>query len=365
MRIRWILPEAYLAGGTKLIAIYAERLMARGHDVVVVSSPRRVPTWRERWRAWRRTGEWLGKPTRRASHFDGTGVDHRVIDTARPIVDADVPDGDVVIATWWETAPMVADLSASKGAKAYLMMDYGAPGMELEDLIPTWRLPLHIITISQYLVELIHRNVGEIPVDLVPCSVDTELFDAPVRKKSKTPRVGFLYRADWIKGGDIVLEAFRLARQEIPDLELLTYGPRDTPGKAVFPPGAEYRAFPPNDELPKIYGSCDAWLFASRREGFGLPILEAMACRTPVIATNAGAAPELIAAHGGGMMVNHEDPDDMARAIVRICNMSEAEWQELSQAAWSTTREYSWDDATDRLEACLEQVVANAGRTAG
>ncbi len=357
MRIRWVLPEAYLAGGTKLIAIYAEHLMRRGHDVVVISSPRPIPTWRERLRALRTRGEWLGRPTRRASHFDGTGVDHRVIDRARPVVDADVPDGDIVIATWWETAPMVANLSPSKGAKAYLMMDYGAPGMELEDLIPTWRLPLHIITISQYLVDLIHRNVGDIPVDLVPCSVDTDLFNAPERGKSKTPRVGFLYRADWIKGGDIVLEAFRIARKEIPDLELVTYGPRDTPGAATFPPGAEYRAFPSNDELPHIYASCDAWLFASRREGFGLPILEAMACRTPVIATRAGAAPELIAARGGGLMVNHEDPEDMARAIVRICSMEEAEWKQFSNAAWATTRNYSWDAATDRFEACLERAI--------
>jgi len=358
MRIRWVLPEAYLAGGSKLIAIYAERLIARGHNVVVISSPRATPTWRERLRALRRRGEWLGRPARRPSHFDGTAVDHRVIESARPIVDEDVPDGDVVIATWWETAPMVAKLSAQKGAKAYLMMDYGAPGMELEKLIPTWQLPLHIITISNYLVDLIQRNVGEIPLDLVPCSVDTELFQCAERRKSKTARVGFLYRADWIKGGDIVLEAFRIARQEIPELELLTYGPRNEPGIKPFPAGAEYRAIPSDVELPGIYSSCDAWLFASRREGFGLPILEAMACGTPVIATRAGAAPELIASRGGGVMINHEDPNDMARAIVQLCSMEEAAWKQLSDAASATARDYSWDEATDRLEACLENLAA-------
>ncbi len=357
MRIRWILPEAYLAGGTKLIAILAERLMERGHDVVVISTPKPRPSLRRRLRILVRERRWVWTSKRRASHFDRTGVDHRVIDRARPIVDADVPDGDVVVATWWETAPMVAALSPAKGAKAYLMMDYGAPGMEVEDLIPTWKLPLHLITISQYLVDLIHQHNADAPVELVPCAVDPHHFNAPPRGKSETPRVGFLYRADWVKGGDLVLEAFRIARKQVPNLELVTYGPRKTPGNVSFPQGAHYHAFPHNEELKHIYASCDAWLFASRSEGFGLPILEAMACRTPVIATPAGAAPELIAAHGGGVMVEPEDPEDLARAIVRFCEMDESEWRQFSDAAIKTTTSYSWDDATDLFEAALGRAI--------
>jgi glycosyltransferase involved in cell wall biosynthesis len=353
MRVRWILPEAYLAGGTKLIAIYAQRLMERGHDVVVISTPRPRPSLRQRLRVLLREGRWLDGATRRESHFDGTGVDHRIIESVRPIVDSDVPDGDVVIATWWETAPAVAALSPSKGAKAYLMMDYGAPGMELERLAPTWRLPLRMITISQFLVNLIQEHVPGTPVDLVPCSVDTDLFQAPPRGRGEVPTVGFLYRQDWVKGGDIVLEAFRLARQRLPELRLITFGPRSSAG--AMPEGVDYRPFPSNEELPGLYASCDAWLFASRSEGFGLPILEAMACRTPVIATPAGAAPELISANGGGVLVGHEDPAGMAREIVRFCTMEDSEWSKYSDAAFRTTRSYSWDDATDLFEAALER----------
>ncbi len=364
MRVRWILPEAYLAGGTKLIAIYAERLMKRGHDVVVVSTPRLKPTPRQRLRALVREKRWLEGPQRRASHFDETGVDHRIIESTRPIVDSDVPDGDVVIATWWETASAVAALSPSKGAKAYLMMDYGAPGMALEDLIPTWRLPLHIITISQFLVDLIQEHVPDTRVELIPCSVDSEQFSAPKRGKSAVPTVGFLYRDDWVKGADLVLEAFGIARKQIPDLRLLTFGPRDA--LAVSPPeGMEYRAFPATDSLRDIYSSCDAWLFASRSEGFGLPILEAMACRTPVIATPAGAAPELIEKRGGGVLIKHEDPNDMAREIVRFCTMEESVWMRYSDAAFETTRSYSWDDATDLLEAALQRVAEAPPRRDG
>ena len=66
-----------------------------------------------------------------------------------------------------------------------------------------------------------------------------------------------------------------------------------------LPPGSMFVRQPAQDMIRDIYGQCDVWLFSSRSEGFGLPLLESMACRTPVIATPAGAAPELCAGGGG------------------------------------------------------------------
>ncbi|MFB0976793.1 MAG: glycosyltransferase family 4 protein [Myxococcota bacterium] len=355
MRISWILPEAEYAGGTKVIAIYCEQLMASGHEVVVISTPMQPWSLRRLLRSFFRNGRLPIQPKRRPTYFDETCIDHRVIDKARSINDNDIPDGDLVIATWWETARAVNALSRSKGTKVYFMQDYGAPGMELEDLIPTWRLPLYIITISQFLVDLMHKHVGKIPVDLVGNSVDSEQFHAPPRGKSAIPTVGYLYRAEWVKGSDIVLKAVRLARNEIPNLRLLAYGPRKKPGERPIPKGMDYRLFPANDELKFIYASCDAWLFASRTEGFGLPILEAMACRTPVIATPAGAAPELITAQNGGVLIDHESPEQMAREIVRFCKMEESEWQVISAAALKTSTTYTWDEAGRQFEESLKR----------
>jgi glycosyltransferase involved in cell wall biosynthesis len=87
-----------------------------------------------------------------------------------------------------------------------------------------------------------------------------------------------------------------------------------------------------------------------------LPILEAMACRTPVIGTPAGAAPDLLS-QGGGIMVPMEDPHAMAQAIVDVCRMKEEEWKALSDRALETVTGYTWEDATDRFEAALRQVV--------
>jgi glycosyltransferase involved in cell wall biosynthesis len=161
-----------------------------------------------------------------------------------------------------------------------------------------------------------------------------------------------MYSQARFKGCDIALRAYEIAKSQISNLKLVAFGTQDPNASLPLPEGARYIKDPPQDEIRGIYSDCDAWLFASRSEGFGLPILEAMACRTPVIATPAGAAPELLAT-GGGILVKPEDPADMARAIQQICATGNLAWRAMSDIAYQTATRYTWDDAT----ACFESVL--------
>jgi len=356
MRITFILPEMNLSGGVRVVAIYAERLSRRGHDVRVFSTQPKNVTLRHRLRALVR-GD-LQRRTDRGvpSQLRGPQILYKVV-KHRPIVDADLPDADVVIATWWETAQWVANLSPSKGKKAYFMQDYGAPGQELSQIVPTWRLPLYKITISRWLVELIRQYFGDAQVSLVPNAVDHESFYGPPRGRQLTPTVGFVYRPGRTKGADLAFEAVDVARHTIPPLRLVGYGTRRPLGRISGQ--LEFHLCPPDVELREIYSQCDAWLFPSRREGFGLPILEAMACRTPVIATRAGSAPELLE-EGGGILIPDATVEDMAAAIVRVFDISEFDWKNMSDAAYKTASSYSWEDATDRFEEALDHAKRQA-----
>jgi glycosyltransferase involved in cell wall biosynthesis len=352
MRITFVLPYAGMAGGIRVVAIYAERLKARGHEVTLISTRHRWPSRREQLKHDLRSFILKLRGIPEPSHLNDIDVPHTRIRNAGPVLDKHVPDGDVVVATWWETAPWVADLSPSKGAKAYFMQDYGAPGQELEDVQATWNLPLRMITISGFLRDLIHEQRPGLEIDLVPNGVDMETLHAPERGKQPAPTVGFVYREWWAKGSDIVLEAFALARMRAPQLRLLTYGPKIPEAVSPLPEGMEFRHRPGDDELREIYAACDAWILASRREGFGLPILEAMACRTPVIATPTGAARELVES-GGGMLIEPESAESMADAMVRFAEMDDAAWRAMSDAALDTARRHTWEKATDRMEAAL------------
>ncbi|MBC7784649.1 MAG: glycosyltransferase family 4 protein [Burkholderiales bacterium] len=361
MRVTFVLPHAGLAGGIRVCAIYAQALQARGHEVFVISTPRpKQMTIKKRVKKLLKGEGWGEEPRDEPGHFDNVDVPHRVIDVFRPIVDADIPDADVVIATWWETAEWVAQLGPSKGSKAYFIQhDERFINMPSDRVEATWRLPFHRITIAQWLVNLGKHYYNVDQIDLVPNGVDTELFSAPPRNKQKTPVVGMMYSTAHFKGCDISLEAFKLASRNVAGVELVVFGQHHPSEELPLPNDARFTFRPEQAKIKDIYSSCDAWLFGSRSEGFGLPILEAMACRTPVIGTPTGAAPELIR-QGGGVLVKPQDPIDMARAIERVCRMRLEGWKQLSDAAYQTAQANTWHRSTELFEAAL---TAAAGRS--
>ncbi|MEA2708870.1 MAG: hypothetical protein QOF78_1471 [Phycisphaerales bacterium] len=359
MRITFVLNHVNLNGGIRVIAIYAERLKQRGHTVTVVSRPRPVPSLTNKVKSLVKGAGWPVDANTLPDHFDNVDVEQRVIESRRPIVDADVPDADVVVATWWETADWVMRLSPGKGAKAYFVQDFGAnAGQPMDKLAATWRLPMHRIVISRYIEALVKQHaLGGGEMSYVPNSVDLDQFASPPRGKQPSPVVGTIWSQSRFKGADIAIAAARIAKEKLPDLKLIGFGLHDKNKDEPLPDWMTFRSRIPDAELKTVYGGCDAWLFPPRKEGYGLPILEAMACRTPVIATPAGAAPELIAARGGGSIVPHEDPAAMAAEIVRICSLADSDWRGLSASAYATVTGYSWADATDRFESALEKAI--------
>ena len=360
MKITFVLPTLGLTGGMRVLSIYTELLQKRGHKILIVSTPPRQPTLIEQLKSLLRGRGWESVPEKEESHFDKVDVERRVLETNRRITDLDVPDADIIMATWWETAESVAKLSNSKGAKVYFLQHY-----EAFDYIPkgrveaTWRLPMHKIAVAQWLADIARNEYGDLSVSLVPPTVDTKQFYDPElrskqqQSKQSVPTVGLYYSTTPWKGCDIALKAFSIAAKKIPNLRLVAFGSGETPPADLpLPDNTEYIMSPTQDQLRESYSRCDAWLFSSRSEGFGLPIIEAMACGTPVIGTPAGAAPELLAG-GGGILVKLEDPEDMALAIEQICQLSDAQWREMSEKALETVINYTWEDATDLFEAAL------------
>ena len=104
MKITFVMPPLGLSGGNKVVAIYSQELSRMGHTVTVISPPfwPRVKM-QDKIKSLLKGRGWPLKPK---SHFGGL-PEHIVLDSCGPVVDADVPDADVIIATWWETAEWV------------------------------------------------------------------------------------------------------------------------------------------------------------------------------------------------------------------------------------------------------------------
>ena len=157
------------------------------------------------------------------------------------------------------------------------------------------------------------------------------------------------------KGLDTSLRAIEIARAQFPDLQVTAFGPRTPADEFPLPPGTHFTHQPAQEDIPGLYASCDAWVLGSRFEGFGLPTLEAMACHTPVVATRAGAAPDLIEHGVNGYLADIDDAETLGAGLVELLSKSPEDWRAMSTAAHKRAHNYTWDDATDAFEAALKK----------
>jgi glycosyltransferase involved in cell wall biosynthesis len=111
------------------------------------------------------------------------------------------------------------------------------------------------------------------------------------------------------------------------------------------------------DELVNRYSASEVAVTASLYEGFGLPCAEAMSCGTPVVATKAGALPQIVGDDGAGILVPPADPPALARAIRRLLSDGSLR-QSMGIAARKRIEEsFSWEIAAKKTLAVYEEVM--------
>lgn len=362
MRLTFLMPADDLTGGNRVVATYAKCLQKLGHQVLVISNaPDTIPLGkRVRALLQRDWKKFLGLRQSLPGHIANASVPHKVLPRKRPIVADDVPDADFVVATWWETADWMRQWPASKGRHVHLIQGYEVWGDDRQtaSVHRVLRQPNLKIAISSGLKQTIEEALGPLGLYVVPNAVDLDQFNAPARERNLVPKVGFIYAQAAIKGSDVCTAACELARQKIPNLQVLSFGGDALLSSRSLPEGAQYIQRPNQNQLAHLYAQCDVWLFGSRLDSFGLPILEAMACRTPVVGVPIGAAPELLP-EGGGLLVPGESSQAMADALVRLLTEPASVWRARSQQAHARAHAYSWDDATQRFLALLSTHANN------
>lgn len=109
----------------------------------------------------------------------------------------------------------------------------------------------------------------------------------------------------------------------------------------------------PGEDLPSLYNGAFAFLFPSFQEGFGIPIIESMACGTPVITSNCSAMPEV--AGEKGLFVNPHQPQEIANAILRLEQDSDF-YKEQQSYGLEHAHKYSWADTANEWISVYKKV---------
>src|SRR5438552_327432 len=155
MRITFVLPNYNLGGGVRVAAIYAERLHRRGHQVLTVAPCEPSPTFKDKVKSLLRGKGWPKPWKQGPSHFDGVQSEHRLLGHPAPVTDADVPDADVVICTWWESVEWMVKFRPSRGTPIHFIQGYEAFAASEAEVAPTYCRPIPKIVISNWLKNLL------------------------------------------------------------------------------------------------------------------------------------------------------------------------------------------------------------------
>jgi phosphatidylinositol alpha-mannosyltransferase len=197
---------------------------------------------------------------------------------------------------------------------------------------------------SQYSLGMLEADYGRKGV-LLPGGVDLEQFQ-PAERRSEHPTILYSGAIDEPrKGVATLLEALPLIATEEPHVRLLLSGPGDAAALlAAAPPGARERTDVLGtgslDEQPGRYGT--AWVCAlpSENETFGLVLLEALACGTPVVGTDHAALPELVVPGVTGALCRFGDAASLARACIEAVGL--ARQRGTVDACRESARPHDW-----------------------
>lgn len=356
MKITFVLPNIRISGGVKAVFEFANHLQNRGHEVCVTYPL--MPYYSAKGgfdlRALKR-----GFKEGLLNFVKDRGLDWfdlkvKLIRTPS-LAKRYMPNADIVVATWWETAYCVNRYSNSKGAKFYLAQHCETWGGPKDKVDNSYKLGLRIVVNSTWLKNILEKKFGTKVKALILHSPDIDQFYSEERSsKNNKIRILMAYRNLKWKGIENGVKAFEMVREKHQDIQLVMFGPHL--GKEV-PQYAEFHERPSNDELRHIYNSCDIFLFSSLCEGFGMPPMEAMLCKCAVVTTNVGAVPDYAIPGETALVCPPGSPQALSEKILELIKDKEL-LMRISEAGHNyISKNFSWDKASEALEKTFKEAL--------
>ncbi|MFC7114598.1 glycosyltransferase family 4 protein [Natronoarchaeum sp. GCM10025703] len=388
MKINVLLPHFGLSGGIRSVVEITNRLVDRGHNVTIITS-HIAPTMPHSIMGSLRTvcASGLGTVSRVSQTLDWLPVkaDKQKILHMEPrfdrMLERWIPEADCTIATAWETAYPVATLSESKGQKFYFVQHYeiwpvwddsdcweeasaldGRPSVNMTKVTPddphlqsykklvdeSYELSLDLIITSEWeedvLDELGHEHCGKVKYGI---DFDTFYPDLNV-DDDDDPTILALYRNSREKGDEQAIESFKRLHEERPDVNYLMFGTKERP---VIPDFVEFHEDPSQENIRRLYSQADIFVYPSWVEGYGMPPMEAMACKTAVVSTDVGAVREY-SPEKSVKFIPARQTVPIVTAVKNLLDNPERV-ERMKGQCHEYIQQFTWDNATDQFENIL------------
>ncbi len=126
-------------------------------------------------------------------------------------------------------------------------------------------------------------------------------------------------------------------------------------GFSAIPQNSQFLGYVPDADLPALYAGAQALIAPSLYEGFCLPALEAMACGTPVIASNAASLPEVT--DGAAFLVNPMEPRQISAAM-QLLAQNKTLANQYRERGFAQAQKFNWEDAAGKLQTLFKSLYA-------
>jgi glycosyltransferase involved in cell wall biosynthesis len=196
--------------------------------------------------------------------------------------------------------------------------------------------------------------------------VDNQAQLQTVRAKYHLPADFVLYvgTLEPRKNLPMLLEAFKQAQPHLNETKLVIAGKKGWLYNQIFTQlqtlGLEdkviFTGYIPDEDLPTLYSLATAFVYPSIYEGFGLPVLEAMACGTPVICSNTSSLPEV--AGQAAILFAPDDERGWAEAITQVIQNA-ALRTDLRQRGLSQAAGFTWATAAEKIRQLYRELYAH------
>ncbi len=228
-----------------------------------------------------------------------------------------------------------------------------------------WAMDHHAanIAVSQPVVEA-HARYVRADWEIIPNGVDTDFFRPNGRRPddalSQGPRLLFLGRLDPRNGLETVLRAMPAVLERYPDTTLVVAG--DGPLRPLYErlarPVAKRVQFlgRVNGDRPDVYGSADLYLCPTTKASFGITLLEAMACGTPLVVSDITGFRELVSGGTEAVLVDKDDAEAWARTAVELI-ADPARRGAMRDAGLAKAQAFAWPRVAEQVFAVYARVT--------
>jgi glycosyltransferase involved in cell wall biosynthesis len=339
MKLAFVLPYCETSGGARVGNIVAEGLLRRGHDVrMLCRAPSLEGRARSMWRGILRGPDWR-------KEFSGE------VGSFRYLSQCSFRHGEIIVGLGMEMSCQVGLLDLISNPRVQYLHGSTPWDPALRDR--ALKAPIPKIVVASFLKELVETTGRGEVLAVVPNGVDFSVY-YPAVPEAERDGIGAMYSSFAVqKDPATVLGAVESIRKARPKVPVRVFGGSRRPKELV---SEVYSRYPSLRQAREIYSRSQIWILGSREEGFGLPVLEAMACGCAVIATDCGGPRDLITDGETGFLV----PVGDVRAIVdrALMLLDDPPLRErIRTNSLNAVKRFSWERCILQLESALEKAV--------